>query len=78
MLAQEQADLVGWKWHPGYQSHFETTAGTLIPTCNVWPGTCTAEDMLEAEVRQLAMNIRIDKKNKETMRRYDRLHGRIT
>lgn len=75
MFAHEQAALVGWKWHPGYQSHFETTNGVLIPTCNVWPNTCTAEDMLEAEQRQIAMNIRIDKKNKEIMERQRRLHG---
>ena len=75
MLAREQAALVGWKWHPGYQSHFETTNGVLIPTCNIWHGTTTAEEMQAAEYCQIAMNIRIDKKNKEMMERQRRLYG---
>ena len=54
MFAPEKATLVpGWTWRAGYQSHFKTTQGVLIPTCNVPPGPCTAEDMLEAERKQI-------------------------
>ena len=56
MFAHEKATLVpGWVWHPGYQSHFETTQGVLIPTCNVPCGPCTKEDMLEAETKQIVI-----------------------
>jgi len=75
MFAQEQADLVGWKWHPGYQSHFETTNGVLIPTCNIWHGTTTAEEMQAAEYCQIEIIKRVDAKNKATMEAHRRLHG---
>jgi hypothetical protein len=55
MFAPEQAELVGWKWKGGYQSHFVTTAGVLIPTCNVSPWAKTKEEMLEAERKQVVI-----------------------
>lgn len=64
MWAPDQAKLVGWIWHPGYQSHFETPAGVLIPTCNMGHSACTKEEILSAEPRQIEINKRIDAKNK--------------
>ena len=62
MLAPEQAALVpGWKWKGGYQSHFVTTQGVLIPTCNVSPWATTKEEMLVFETKQIII---INKHNK--------------
>lgn len=54
VFAPEKAALVpGWTWRSGYQSCFVTLRGVHIPTCNVPPGPCTKEDMLEAERKQI-------------------------
>ena len=56
MFAPEQATLVsGWKWKGGYQSHFVTARGVLIPTCNVSPWATTKEEMLESEAKQIVI-----------------------
>jgi len=55
-FAPEAAALVGWIWHPGYQSHYVTDNGVHIPTCNVYlPNIKCKADMYKAEINQLAI-----------------------
>ena len=70
--------MMGWKFHGGYQSHFETDNGVLIPTCNIWHGADTPEEMRACEYRQVEIIKEVDARNKEMMDRQHRLHGRVT